>query len=98
MNWHLGKKVHTIHRNGLNQFEGQSTGSQGWFKLNIEFLKTTYSRRNSEFYKELFKENIEYQDTEVHTMFVVQFDKELINRKNEEPKPHLISQPDAPAP
>ena len=69
------QKVHTIIRKGLNQFEGQSTGTQGWFKLDIEFLKTTYSKIHSELYKELFKNNIDDQDTEVYEMFVVPFDK-----------------------
>ena len=32
------QKVHTIHRKGLNQFEDQSTGTHGWFKLDIEFF------------------------------------------------------------
>ena len=38
----MKQKVNTIHRKGLNQFEGQSTGYKGWFKLDIEFLKTTF--------------------------------------------------------
>ena len=90
------QKVHTIRRKGLNQFEGQSNGNQGWFKLDIEFLKTTFSESHSEFYNELFEKNIENQDTEVYKTFSVPFDKELINRKYEKPKPHMISQSDAP--
>ena len=31
------QKVHTIRRKGLNQFEDQSTRTQGWFKLDIDF-------------------------------------------------------------
>ena len=46
----------------------------------------------------MFKNNIEDQDTDVYKTFVVPFDKELINRKYEKPKPHMISQSDAPAP
>ena len=68
------QKVHTIRRKGLNQFEGKSIGTHGWFKLNID-LKKTYSKSHSEFYKELFKNNIDDQDTEVYEMFVVPFDK-----------------------
>ena len=68
------QKAHTICRKGLNQFEGQSTGTQGWFKLDIEFKKTTYSKGNQEFYKELLNK-IEYQYTEVYETFVVPFDK-----------------------
>ena len=32
------QKVPTIFRKGLNQFEVQSTGTHGWFKLNIKFF------------------------------------------------------------
>ena len=32
------QKVNTICRKGLNKFEGQSTGTQVWFKLDIDFL------------------------------------------------------------
>ena len=48
--------MHTICVKGLNNFEGQSTGTQVWFKLDIEFLKTAYSKSHSEFYKELISE------------------------------------------
>ena len=30
-------KKNTIHRKGLDQFEGQFIGSKGWFKLDIDF-------------------------------------------------------------
>ena len=50
----MKQKVNTILRKGLNQFEGQSTGSKGWFKLDIECFKTTISKSHSEFYKALF--------------------------------------------
>ena len=33
------QKFHTIFRKGLNQFEGQSTVTHAWFKLNIYFFK-----------------------------------------------------------
>ena len=92
------QKLHTILRKGLNQFEGQPTVTQGWFKLDIEFIKTTYSKSHSEFYKELFKNNIEYQDKDMYEKLVVPFVRELINRQYEKPKPHMISQSDAPAP
>ena len=45
------QRVHTIFRKALNQFEGESIGTHEWFKLNIEFLKTTYSKINSELYE-----------------------------------------------
>ena len=57
---------------GLNQYEGQSTASKGWFKPDIGF---------PEFYKALFKNNIEDQHMEVYKKFLVPFDKELIKRK-----------------
>ena len=37
----MKQKVNTIRRKGLYQFEGLSIGSMGWFKLDIDFLKTT---------------------------------------------------------
>ena len=41
------QKVPTICRKGLNKFEGQSTETHGWFKLNIKFFKTTYYESHS---------------------------------------------------
>ena len=41
------QKVNKSLRKGLNQFEGQSIGTKGWFKLDIEFLKTTVSKSYS---------------------------------------------------
>ena len=41
------KVVVTIRRKGLYKFEGQSKGSIGWFKLDIGFLKTTFSKIHS---------------------------------------------------
>ena len=35
----MKQKVNIIRRKGLYQFEGQSIGSQGWFKLDIDFFK-----------------------------------------------------------
>ena len=71
------QKVNTIRRKGLNQFGGKYTGSKGWFKLDIECLKTL-------FLKVMFKKNIEDQDMEVYKKFFATFDKELIkkNMKN----------------
>ena len=71
----MRQKVNTIHRKGLYQFEGQSIGSKGWFKIDIEFFKTNFSKIHSEFYKALFKNNIKYQDMEVYKTFIVLFDK-----------------------
>ena len=69
----MKQKVKTIRRKGLNQFEGQYIGSKGWFKLDIYFL-TYFSKIRSEFYRALFKNNIEVQDMEVYKIFIVSFD------------------------
>ena len=37
----IKQKVNTICRKGLDQFDGQYTRTKVWFKLDIEFLKTT---------------------------------------------------------
>ena len=67
--------VVTILRKGLDQFEGKYSGSKGCFKLDSGFLKTTFSKSHSGFYKELFKKNIEDQDIELHKFFILPFDK-----------------------
>ena len=77
----MKQAVVTIHRKGLDKFEGQSKGYTGWFKVDSVVLKTTFSTIHSELYKEMFEKNIEDTDTELYTMFIVQFDKEL-SRKN----------------
>ena len=41
----MKQAVVTIRRKGLDQFEGQSRVSKGWFKIGIGFLK------NNIFYK-----------------------------------------------
>ena len=38
----MKQKVNTIRGKGLSQFEGQYTGSKGWFKHDIEFLKQLF--------------------------------------------------------
>ena len=38
---------------------------------------------HSEWYKELFKNNIEYQETELYTTFIVPFDEEFIKTNYE---------------
>ena len=54
----MKKTVVTILKKGLDQFEGQSKGSTGWFKLDSGFLKTSFSSFHSEFYKELYEKYI----------------------------------------
>ena len=43
----MKQKVNTIRRKGLDQFEGQSIGSKGWFKLDIELFLTIFSKIHS---------------------------------------------------
>ena len=43
----IKQKVSTICRKGLDQFRGQSIGYKVWFKLDIEFLKTTFPKSHS---------------------------------------------------
>ena len=50
----MKQAVVTIRRKGLDQFEGQSKRSEGWFKLDGGFLETTFSTNHSELYKQLF--------------------------------------------
>ena len=38
----MNQKLKTISRKGFDQFEGQSIRSKGWFKLDIDFLKTVF--------------------------------------------------------
>ena len=47
----MKQALNTVCRKGLDQFEGQSSGSKGRFKLDIGVLKTTFSKSHSEFYK-----------------------------------------------
>ena len=39
---YMKQKVNTIHRKVLYQFEVQSIGSNGWFKLDIEFRQKRF--------------------------------------------------------
>ena len=48
----MKEAVVTILRKGLYQFEGQSKGSKGWFKLESGLLKKTFYTSHPELYKE----------------------------------------------
>ena len=72
---YMKKAVVTIRSKCLYYFVGRSKVSTGWFKLDIGFLKLKFSTIHSEFYKELFENNIEDQDTELYTTFIILFDK-----------------------
>ena len=58
------KAVVTIHRKGLDKFEGQSKGYIGWFKLDSEFFFKLKLIRNS--IRTFFEKEIEGQDIEVY--------------------------------
>ena len=94
----MKQAVVTIRRKGLYKFEVHSKGYTGWFTLDSGFLKTTFSTIHSEFYKKLFENNIEDQDTELYKTFIVTFDKEFIKTKYEKKGQNIISQSEAPAP
>ena len=79
----MKQAVVTIHRTGLDHFEGQSKECKGQFKLDSGLLKTTFSSIISELYKKRFGGNIEYQDTELYTMFIVPFDDEFFKTNYE---------------
>ena len=93
----MKKSVVTIIRKGLDNFEGQSKGSTEWFKFDSGVFKNNISTIHSEFYKELFENNIEDQDTELYTTFIVLSDKESIKTKYEKNGPNMITQSEAPA-
>ena len=76
---------------GLYQFEGQYKVSKGWFKLESGFLNTTCSTSHSQLYKELIKYNIEDQDTELYTTFIVPFDEEFIKTNYEKNTKYYFS-------
>ena len=40
----MKQAANKIHRKGQDQFEGQSSGSKGWFKLDIVFFKQFFPR------------------------------------------------------
>ena len=62
--------VHTIRRNYLDQFQGQSIVSTGWFNLDHEWLKRKFSTLEPDFYKKI-ENNIEGQYIETYKTFAV---------------------------
>ena len=64
--------------------------------LNLIVDLILFSTINSEFYKNS-KMNIEDQDTELYTTFIVPFNEEFIKTKYEKIL-NIISQPETPAP
>ena len=71
----MKQAVVTILRKGLDNFEDQSKGSTVCFKIDGGLKTTTFSTIHSEFYKGLFKNNFEDQDTELYTKFILTFDR-----------------------
>ena len=63
----------TIRGKDLDNFEIQSKGSKGWFKLDSE-LKHIFLKFIQNSIK-MFEEDIECQDTELYKTFIVPFDK-----------------------
>ena len=82
----MKQAVITIRRKGFDQFEGQSKGSTGWFKLDSDFLKQHFLRFIQNYIKKL--KNIEDQYTELYTTFIVPFDEEFIKTTNEKKIKH----------
>ena len=70
----MEEPVHTIHRKGLDKFQGQSTASTGWFNLDHEWLKRTFLHLNRVSIKNLFENNIEGQDIKTYKNFVLLLD------------------------
>ena len=68
----MKQKFNTILRKGLNQFEGQSTGSKGWFKLNIEIFK--------QFFLKLIHNYIKYCLKRVLKIKILKFIKRFLYR------------------
>ena len=78
----MKQAVVTIRRKVLDKFEGQSKGSTGSFKLDGGFLKIKCLQFIQNYIKDFFK-NIDDQDTEMYTTFIVPFDEEFIKTKYE---------------
>ena len=57
----MGDQVHTISQKDLDNFQGKSTASTGWFHLYQEQLKRKLYTLEPDFYKKLFEKNIQGQ-------------------------------------
>ena len=75
----MNQEANTIHRQGLDQFEGHSIRSKGLFKLDIGFLKTTFLKVIQDSINNYLK-GFKDQDMEVSKMFILPFDIELIEK------------------
>ena len=79
-----------IRRKCIYQFEGQYKGSKVWFKLDSGVLKP-YLLQFIQNSINTLKNNIEYQDTELYTTFILLFDEEFINTNYEKETKHDLS-------
>ena len=78
----MKQAVITIIRKGLDQFEGQSKGSKGWFKLDsVFFFNILY--KSFRILCKTFLMNIDDQYTELYTNFIVPFDEGFIKTNDE---------------
>ena len=68
----MKEAVVTICRKDLDNFEGQSTVSTGWFNINNEWLNVFYTLE-PDFYN-FFEKDIEGQYMEPYKTFLVPFD------------------------
>ena len=93
----MKQAVSTIRRKGLDQFDGKSRGSKGWFKIDSGFLKTTFSTIHTEFYKD-FLERILNIKTHMCIQHLLYHFMKNLSRKNMKKRLNIISQSEAPAP
>ena len=63
----------------MDNFEGQSIGSTGWFNLDREWFKRNFSTLETDFYLKKIEKYIEGQDIEAYKSFVVPFDYTKLN-------------------
>ena len=68
-----------IRGNDLDKFQGQYAGSTGWLNIDHEWSKINVSIIEPDFYKRLFRNNIEGKDINTYKNFVVLFDITNIN-------------------
>ena len=71
--------VQTIRRRDLDEFQGQYAGSTSWLNIDHEWSKINVSILEPDFYKRLFRNNIEGKDINTYKNFVVLFDITNIN-------------------
>ena len=70
----MKEAVVTIRSSDLDNFQGQSKGSTGWFNLDHKFFKIKFPTLEPDFYDFYYEKNIEGQDMEPYKTFLVPFD------------------------